>query len=308
MDKILITGNELYENLQRYTNIAHHYLFISDLPDALEIHNEMFSFDFHEPISTLIQSKFDDQMPDLSLFNAKSLMEALQTCLNERDGCFVCFRENTMIVGKVRGCYFLFDSHSRSVTGKLMPEGKSTCRFVKNLSGVYKHIMDLAHSMEITSAIQCEITGVNCNCTSSDASLDTVPTDRAENIHIEEDIAVTVVEKPKDTQFEHVPFNIRKRLCDNLQIPFMADNIPQGVSIAAAGEPLRCQQISGDGNCFFRAVTFYLSGSDNAHERMRLEMCKYLMRNQTLFQKLLRSNQSLQSYVKTMGTLGSWAT
>lgn len=140
MDKILMIGNELYENLHKYINIAHHYLFISDLLNALEIHNEIFSFDFHEPISTLIQSKFDDEIPDLSLFNAKSLMEALQTCLYERDGCFVCFRKNTMLVGKLRGSYFLFDSHSRTVTGKLMPEGKSTCIFVNNLSGVYKHI------------------------------------------------------------------------------------------------------------------------------------------------------------------------
>lgn len=308
MDKILMTGNELYENLQRYTNIAHHYMFISDLPDALEIHNEMFSFDFHEPISTLIQSKFDDNMPDLSLFNVKSLKEALQTCLNETDGCFVCFSENTMIVGKVRGSYFLFDSHSRSVTGKLMPEGKSTCIFVNNLSGVYKHIIYLAHSMEITSAIQCEITGLTCNCTSYNVSLNSVPTDRAETVHTEDDIAITFVEKPKDTQFEHVPLNIRKHLCENLQIPFIADNIPQAVSIAAAGEPLRCQGISGDGNCFFRAVSFYLSGSDHAHDRMRLEMCKHIMQNQAMFQKLLRSNQCFQSYVKDMGTFGSWAT
>lgn len=115
-----------------------------------------------------------------------------QTCLNETDGCFVCFSENTMIVGKVRGSYFLFDSHSRSVTGKLMPEGKSTCIFVNNLSGVYKHIIDLAHSMEITSAIQCEITGVTCNCTSYNVSLNSVPTDRAETVHTEDDIAIHI--------------------------------------------------------------------------------------------------------------------
>lgn len=308
MDKILMTGNELYENLQRYTNIAHHYLFISDLPNALEIHNEMFCFDFHEPISTLIQSKYDDEIPDLSLFNAKTLMEALQACLNKTDGCFVCFRENTMFVGKMRGGYFLFDSHSRSVTGKLMPDGKSTCIFVNNLPGVYKQIMDLAHSMAITSAIQCEITAVTCNCTSYNVSMDNVRTTRAENVHIEEDIAITFVEKPKDTQFEHVPSNIRERLCSNLQIPFIADNIPQGVSIAAAGEPLRCHSIPGDGNCFFRAVSFYLSGSDHAHDKMRLKMCNYLMQNQTMFQKLLRSNQCFQSYVKAMERLGSWAT
>lgn len=155
--------------------------------------------------------------------------------------------------------------------------------------------MDLALSMEITSAIQCEITGVTCNCTSYNVSLDNVPSDRAENIHIEEDIAITFVEKPVHTQFEHVPFNVRKRLCENFQIPFIADNITQGVSIAAAGEPLLCQKIPWDGSCFFRAVSFYLSGSDHAHDKIRLEMCKYLMQNKTMFQKLLRSNLCFQS-------------
>lgn len=73
--------------------------------------------------------------------------------MNEIDGCFVCFSENIMIVGKVRGSYFLFDLYFRFVIGKLMFEGKSICIFVNNLFGVYKYIIDLVYFMEIISVI-----------------------------------------------------------------------------------------------------------------------------------------------------------
>ncbi|XP_061190015.1 uncharacterized protein LOC133197842 [Saccostrea echinata] len=274
MDKILMSGNELYDKLQEYTSIGHHYLLISDLPDALEIHNEMFSFTYHESINTMIPANFDQEMPDLSLFNAKSLMEALCAGLKETDGCFICFHESTMMVGKLNQGFFLFDSHSRSLSGKVIADGKSTCKFVKHINDVYMHIMELAHSMTIPCAIQCEITGVSCKSIDCLEDVNHGMNESLSNTQCYEDVRISYEEEPSATKFEHMPVKIRQTLCEKFHIPFSVDNIPQGVSTSDAGGPLRTWKVLGDGNCFFRAVSYYLSGSEDAHDSIRNEMCQ----------------------------------
>lgn len=63
LDRILTT--ELYDTLQRYTNIGYQYLFISDLPRNLDIHSKLFSMSFTESIATLIPISNEQVMPDL---------------------------------------------------------------------------------------------------------------------------------------------------------------------------------------------------------------------------------------------------
>lgn len=71
LDRILTTGNELYDTLQRYTNFGHRYLLISDLPRILDIHSKLFSMSFAESVASLITTSEVEALPDLSLFNAK---------------------------------------------------------------------------------------------------------------------------------------------------------------------------------------------------------------------------------------------
>lgn len=114
MDKILTTGNDLYDTLQRYTNIGHHYLLISDLPRNLDIHSELFSMSFAESIATLIPISMEEAVPNLSQFNAKPLKEAIQSSLENTNSCFICFGDNTFLCGVLNNGFVLFDPHSRS--------------------------------------------------------------------------------------------------------------------------------------------------------------------------------------------------
>lgn len=60
---------------------------------------------------------------------------------------------------------------------------------------------------------------------------------------------------------------------------------------------------------FFRAISFSLTGSEDAHGILRSKMCKHINENPTLFKGLLRSsNQSLENYIKKMSNVGTWAT
>ena len=220
LDKILMTGNELYDVLQKFCNISHHYLLISDLPENLHIHNELFHFSYRDSFSSLIPSCNNEEMPDLSQFNAKPLKEALMLSLSNSDGCFVCFGGNTMIVGKFMEGYFLFDSHSRSLSGTSTPTGKSTCRIVANITDVYLHIMNLAKSMKFQDSVECEVTGVLCkNSKLQKTGLETNHLNR-------EDVNCVFHERAPSLTFQHIPVFTKKRMCKTQQIPCYEDNLP----------------------------------------------------------------------------------
>lgn len=75
------------------------------------------------------------------------------------------------------------------------------------------------------------------------------------------------------------------------------------------GKPCLCKEIIADGNCFFRAISYSLSYSQDYHHTVRTTLCNHILRNETAFKTFLRTNESsIKSHVSLMMEEGKWAT
>lgn len=70
------------------------------------------------------------------------------------------------------------------------------------------------------------------------------------------------------------------------------------------------QKILGEGNCFFRAVSFSLTNSEDFHNVIRNSVCNHMIENRVLFQPFLNCEQCVESHISSTRMLheGTWAT
>lgn len=157
----------------------------------------------------------------MSQFNAKPLKEALQNSLENTEGCFICFGDNTFLCGVLNYGFFLFDSHSRISSGKMSANGKSYCKIVQSVDEVHMHIIELAHSMGFSNAIACEITGMSCMQIASRENTENVqayPPSDDNSVCIQQ-------EEPPQTAFQQLSMNSKQMLCSVLQIPVLTEKL-----------------------------------------------------------------------------------
>lgn len=75
------------------------------------------------------------------------------------------------------------------------------------------------------------------------------------------------------------------------------------------GIPNLTKPITGDGNCFFRAVSYCLTSTENHHHVVRSGICNHILKNENKFQSFLRSDEaSVKNHVSSMEKEGNWAT
>lgn len=74
MDRILMTGDELYSFLQRSSSINDRYLLVEELPKLFECFNKSFKFHANESIASVVRA--DDGL-HYAEFNALSLDDGL---------------------------------------------------------------------------------------------------------------------------------------------------------------------------------------------------------------------------------------
>ncbi|CDF36515.1 unnamed protein product [Chondrus crispus] len=70
---------------------------------------------------------------------------------------------------------------------------------------------------------------------------------------------------------------------------------------------LAIRDVSNDGNCFFRAVSDQLFGTEDYHIKLRERTCDYLLANKDHYQFFVDDEQSFDDYVADMRTDGVWA-
>lgn len=73
---------------------------------------------------------------------------------------------------------------------------------------------------------------------------------------------------------------------------------PSGLSI---------RDVNNDGNCFFRAVSDQLYGSEEHHMKLRELACDYLQRNKDHYKHFVDDEQTFDDYVTDMRNDGVWA-
>ena len=115
------------------------------------------------------------------------------------------------------------------------------------------------------------------------------------------DIEIIGQTRPNVMTFSPLTFEVRQSLCDKFEIEkshlkssFVSEEC------AVIGKPNHVEKIRGDGNCFFRAISYALSGSENSHMKLRVATVDHLLTNQGKFQCVLRDGfVSLEDYVMT---------
>lgn len=77
--------------------------------------------------------------------------------------------------------------------------------------------------------------------------------------------------------------------------------------IYLAQQGRRRKTILGDGNCFFRAVSFVVHGSEDKHGEVRQNIMAFVAHNQERFQQYVMQG-NIEEHIITMRREGAWAT
>ncbi|XP_052695810.1 uncharacterized protein LOC128174255 [Crassostrea angulata] len=320
MNKILATGDELYTFLQRSSSMHSRYLLVDELPQYFECFNRAFEFTTNSTLASIIN--LSGHEPCYADFNAYHLYEALQIALLESNGCFVCFGGNTFLIGKTNGFYFTFDSHSRSPQGLFSCSGKSTRLLFQNVEQLLEHIQKLAISMGFSSIVECNITGAICRakkleeekkvcCTSTEQSGENECENTTDCDGDSDDDAIVFI-RNEENRFRFCPLSnaLKEEFCIELGIQYAQIEVTSvETPNKELGIPNLTIPITGDGNCFFRAVSYCLTSTENHHHVVRSAICNHILKNENKFQSFLRSNEaSVKNHVSSMEKEGNWAT
>eukprot|EP00177_Eucheuma_denticulatum_P001843 GFKZ01003289.1.p2 GENE.GFKZ01003289.1~~GFKZ01003289.1.p2 ORF type:complete len:424 (+),score=65.08 GFKZ01003289.1:555-1826(+) len=73
------------------------------------------------------------------------------------------------------------------------------------------------------------------------------------------------------------------------------------------GSGLTIRDVSNDGNCFFRAVSDQLYGTEDYHMKLRERACNYLSLHKEHYRFFVDDEQSFEDYVSDMRKDGVWA-
>lgn len=320
VNNILATDDELYTILQRSSSMHNRYLLVEELPQYFECFSRSFEFTTNSTLATIVC--LSDDQPSYADFNALPLYEALQISLVDTDGCFVCFGGNTILIGKTNGVFFTFDSHSRTSKGLFSSNGRSTRLLFNSIEELFMQIQTLAKSMGYSNMVECNITGVKCNSKSIERENKkfNCPRDTNNDIHQNSldhcttdchDEVIFLRSTKERFKFCSMSHDTKQELCNKLGLPCSQIRDLRVIETPSRvlGKPCMNKQINGDGNCFFRAISYSLGSSENHHYKVRKAICKHVLENANDFKTFLRSEDvSVESHVSRMMQEGEWAT
>ncbi|CAJ0936156.1 unnamed protein product, partial [Mesorhabditis belari] len=70
----------------------------------------------------------------------------------------------------------------------------------------------------------------------------------------------------------------------------------------------RDKSIGGDGNCLFRCFSWWLTGSENEHLKIRELICTFMWTYREKFEQHLKDEEDIDSHISTMSREGEWGT
>ena len=123
-----------------------------------------------------------------------------------------------------------------------------------------------------------------------------------------------VLEEIQQTVLYFAPLNEMKKneSCTKLNIHDITPTSNNGAETCTPIEhPNTIKNIMGDGNCFFRAISFCLSGNENNHLLVRKAIVVHLLKNKNKFENRLRDGfANVSNYVTKSKVFqnGTWAT
>lgn len=91
------------------------------------------------------------------------------------------------------------------------------------------------------------------------------------------------------------------------QIPVQKEQDISSFNNTLRKQSLTIRDVAHDGNCFFRAVSDQLFGSEETHFELRNQACDYLSQNQKRYESFIEDHSSFDDYVTNMRKNGIWA-
>lgn len=118
-----------------------------------------------------------------------------------------------------------------------------------------------------------------------------------------------------NVQYDYFPLDeqLKKHLCEYLNVPYISIDNSNDIQCCRTNinKPRLEKAIRGDGNCFFRAISFSLTNSEDFHNIIRNAVCAHMIKNKDLFKPFLRDGlYSVDNYLSSSQMLqeGTWAT
>lgn len=124
------------------------------------------------------------------------------------------------------------------------------------------------------------------------------------------DVAFVSGSTCRELQFNPVTADDARLLCTRLKVQCKKMSLSHTAS-GVLGAPCKNVKIKSDGNCFFRAVSEALCGTEEYHEPIRNAVMQQLLSKQHTYRSILRMcYRSVSEYItkSKMTCLGSWAT
>ncbi|XP_018943400.2 uncharacterized protein LOC109071404, partial [Cyprinus carpio] len=112
-------------------------------------------------------------------------------------------------------------------------------------------------------------------------------------------------------QFSPLTVQQQKSVCLKLNIVNVVIEQNNPNEIVEMAEPCETKEILEDGNCFFRAIAYAISGSEEEHRKVRRAVVTHILHNEEKYVQYLRQGySSVPEYIATsrMKYVGTWAT
>ncbi|KAK3101585.1 hypothetical protein FSP39_004665 [Pinctada imbricata] len=303
MDNILVTGNELYSFLRASSFMNHNHLLVHELPRQIDVFHTLYSIHIDESKISVISPE-ENVKQDMPQFNALPLDEAIKLSLEKYPTAFVCFAGSTVLIGRSEFGFFIYDPHSRSETGMIDIDGKSTCLLMTDIGDISENLYALGESMNVSGAIMIELTGFkleNVNSSSHKHIPNVQPHCGTENVSDDDDAVIySCKEAPIKPDFKLLCKGTQRQICSKLHLKYENTKVYSNRLIKDAEKPKTWHRVMADGNCFFRALSFALSNTEGNHIKLRELVCEHALSQPDVFTSMLRAgHDSVLSYLET---------
>ncbi|XP_073346954.1 uncharacterized protein [Pagrus major] len=348
LDKVVELGDELYTSLRESNSISgsSELLCVPDLPKESIIDGEKFQFEYGEYVSGDVDV-VEGQLVDAGVYT--TLRNGLGKMFSKYDTCFLTVSGTTCgIIGR-DGQYAVVDSHARDADGMVDVNGFSVVVYFSCLDRVFDHICKFTSAMNTPKLFEIAGVCVTHKSQSANeerrevefvcslplqpalsVSTEQVTLDNNSQRGVKRKISVgnhgskklksrdvNVVNSDvvfvsdvisKSFEFNPLRGHVAQALCKQLNVESEKLDLAS-TEVGALGAPCKNEKIVGDGNCFFRAVSQAVCGTENNHRKIRLAVYKQL-RASPLAYTLRPEYSSMSDYLSRsrMHCLGSWAT
>nr|XP_057903045.1 uncharacterized protein LOC131101719 [Doryrhamphus excisus] len=317
LDMAVVEGDQLYTTLRERHVICHqsHFLCATELPKQEVIAGHKFEFcvkdDYALGDVNVVSSYYIENGIHVTLH------DALHTMFGKYSTCILTVCQSSCAIICDAGQYCLVDSHSRSCNGMVCSDGTSVVLCFGGLGALANHISNLAAGFGGAEKL-FEIAGVVVTVVADrKRHLEMMTGDDGKKFKMA-DISSTCASDVEvisvvTTQHAFCPMlqNDSKDVCQLLNIDCEVKTVPVNLRVGPLGAPCKKESIVADGNCFFRAISQAVSGTQKNHRKIRLHVVKHMENHCEDYEKLLRSEYNcLTEYISVskMKYVNSWAT